>query len=291
MLFTRIMELICAIIIQHPGLTWDCGFKYTKKKIELLQDVDMLLMFENMIRGGFSGTLGERHIKANNKYLPEYDNTKKSNYIMYFDENNLYGWSMSQPLPTGNFKWKNEEYYKSGKPCIVEVDLEYPKDIQMKTRKYPLMPYNRSIGIDELSEYQNQILSKLNEKNPKDQKLILDLHDKNIYIVYYKTLKFYETMGIKIKKIHRTISFDEEAWLKEYIDNNTENRKRATCDFEKDIWKLLNNSFYGKTVENQRNRMSVKFSNEEKETKRLISKTNFTSCKIFDDYVLNKKKK
>ena len=61
---------------------------------------------------------------------------------------------MSQPLPTGNFKWKNEEYYKSGKPCIVEVDLEYPKDIQMKTRKYPLMPYNRSIGIDELSEYQ-----------------------------------------------------------------------------------------------------------------------------------------
>ena len=60
-----------------PGLTWDCGFKYTKKKIELLQDVDMLLMFENMIRGGFSGTLGERHIKANNKYLPEYDKTKK----------------------------------------------------------------------------------------------------------------------------------------------------------------------------------------------------------------------
>ena len=273
-----------------PGLTWDCGFKYTKKKIELLQDVDMLLMFENMIRGGFSGTLGERHIKANNKYLPEYDNTKKSNYIMYFDENNLYGWSMSQPLPTGNFKWKNEEYYKSGKPCIVEVDLEYPKDIQMKTRKYPLMPYNRSIGIDELSEYQNQILSKLNEKNPKDQKLILDLHDKNKYIVYYKTLKFYETMGIKIKKIHRTISFDEEAWLKKYIDNNTENRKRATCDFEKDIWKLLNNSFYGKTVENQRNRMSVKFSNEEKETKRLISKTNFTSCKIFNDYVLIRRK-
>ena len=96
-----------------PGLTWDCGFKYTKKKIELLQDVDMLLMFENMIRGGFSGTLGERHIKANNKYLPEYDNTKKSNYIMYFDENNLYGWSMSRPLPTGNFKWKNEQIWKT----------------------------------------------------------------------------------------------------------------------------------------------------------------------------------
>ena len=60
-----------------PRLTWDCGFKHTSKKIELLQDVDMLLMFENMIRGGFSGTLGERYIK----YLPKYDNTKISNYI------------------------------------------------------------------------------------------------------------------------------------------------------------------------------------------------------------------
>ena len=76
----------------------------------------MLLMFENMIRDGFSRTLGERYVKANNKYLPEYDNTKKSNYIMYFDENNLYGLSMSQPSPIGNFKWRNEDYYKSGKP-------------------------------------------------------------------------------------------------------------------------------------------------------------------------------
>ena len=118
-------------------------------------------MFENMIRGGFSGTLGKRYVKANNKYLPKYDETKKSNYIMYYDENNLYGWSMSQPLPIGNFNWRNENYYKSGKPCIVEADLEYTKDIQMKTRKYPLMPYNRSISDDELSEYQNQILSKL----------------------------------------------------------------------------------------------------------------------------------
>ena len=95
---------------------------------------------------------------------------------MYLDENNLYGWSMSQSLPIGNFNWRNEEYYKSDKPCIVEEDLEYPKDIQMKTRKYPLMPYNPSINDNELSEYQNQILFKLNEKNSKDKKLILDLH-------------------------------------------------------------------------------------------------------------------
>ena len=72
---------------------------------------------------------------------------KKSNYIMNYDENNLYGWSISQPLPIGNFKRRNEDYYKSGKPCIVEADLEYPKDIQIKTRIYPLMPYNRTISL------------------------------------------------------------------------------------------------------------------------------------------------
>ena len=134
MLLIRFMKLIC-FHFTTPGLTWDCGFKHTKQKIKLLQDVDMLLMFENIIHGGFSGTLVEGYVKANNIYLPEYNETKKSNYIMYYNENNLYGWSMSQSLPIGNFKWRNEDYYKSGKPYIVEVDLEYPKDIQMKTKK------------------------------------------------------------------------------------------------------------------------------------------------------------
>ena len=112
--------------------------------------------------------------------------------IIYMD-----GQCLNHSLPIGNFKWRNEDYYKSGKPCTVEADLEYPKDIQIKMRKYPLLPYNRSI------------------------------------------------------------SFDEKAWLKQYIDNNTENRKKPPCNFQKDIWKLLNNSLYGKTMENQRNRMSI----------------------------------
>ena len=199
------------------GLTWDCAFKYTNTKIELIQDVDMFMMFEKMIRGGFSGTLGDRYVKVNNKYLPDYDKTKTQNYIMYFDENNLYGWGMCEPLPTGNFKWQNENYYKSGKPCVVEVDLEYPEDVQLKTWKYPLLPQNRSINNEELSEHQKELLSKLKEKNQKDSKLILDLHNKEKYVVYYKTLQFYESMGIKIKKIHRTISFDEEPWLKNIL--------------------------------------------------------------------------
>ena len=94
------------------------------------------------------------------------------------------------------------------------------------------MPYNCSINDKELSEYQNElILAK--EKNPKNPKLILDLYDKYKYVVYYKTLQFYKSMGIKIKKIHRIISFDEKAWLKPYINNNTENQKKLSVILKK----------------------------------------------------------
>ena len=97
-----------------PGLTWQCGFKYTDIELDLLSDYEMLLMFENGIRGGYSGVLGKRHVKANNKYikddpaeyLNDYEPKIPSNYLLYLDANNLYGWAMSQPLPTGDFKWK-----------------------------------------------------------------------------------------------------------------------------------------------------------------------------------------
>ena len=122
------------------GLTWCCGLKYTKIKLETLQDIDMILMFESQIRGGYSGCLGSRHIKVNNKYMKNYDIEKPSNYLIYYDVNNLYGWSMIQQLPIGNFRWEDEKYYKTNKPCIVEVDLEYNEETKMKTYKYPLMP-------------------------------------------------------------------------------------------------------------------------------------------------------
>ena len=96
-----------------PGLTWQCGFKHTKINLDLLTNYDMLLMFENGIRGGCSGVLGDRYVKANNKYVP-LDSTKLTTQSEDSNEkrtkqcqsNNLYGWAMSQKLPTGDFKWE-----------------------------------------------------------------------------------------------------------------------------------------------------------------------------------------
>ena len=87
-----------------PGLSWDACLKETKQNLELLKDYDMLMMFERGIRGGITH-ISKRYASANNKYMKDFDKTKPSTFIQYLDANNLYGWAMSQKLPTHGFKW------------------------------------------------------------------------------------------------------------------------------------------------------------------------------------------
>ena len=91
-----------------PGMAWDAALKLTKVKLDLITDPDMYLMFEKGIRGGIS-TITHRHAIANNPYLPseKYDSSKDHSYIMYLDANNLYGWAMTQKMPTGNLKFED----------------------------------------------------------------------------------------------------------------------------------------------------------------------------------------
>ena len=206
------------------------------------------------IRGGVS-MISHRHSIANNKYMNNYDPDKEIKSINYLDANNLYGWAMCESLPVGNFKmydladtqlkkiitqlenWKSTN--KKGN--IIELDLEYPKELH---NSYPLAP--EKIRIDKVS------------------KLIPTLYDKKNYICHIKNLQFYVDLGLKIKKIHRSLEFDQRPWMKSYIEFNTELRKRATNAFEKDFFKLMNNSVFGKTMENIRNRVDIKLLNNEK---------------------------
>jgi len=295
-----------------PGLTWQCGLKYTGVELELLTDYDMLLMFEKGIRGGFSGVLGPRHVKAFNKYTDNYDENYrildenegkecleklkrgedltdflKEKFLLYLDANNLYGWAMSQELPTKDFKWEeSEEYYKhipKGRGCIVECDLEYTEDCKQKTKNYPLAPEHFVATEDMLSDYQLDLLDNQKTKLGKEKKLFLTLYNKKNYVVHDSILKDYIKLGMKVTKVHRTISFEESDWLKSYIDFNTKQRKKAETDFEKDLWKLMNNSFYGKTMENIRGRSDIKLFTDEEIIKKYISKPNFKDSNIFND--------
>ena len=247
------------------GLAWDACLKLTEIKLELLSDLEMLLMFEKGVRGGVS-MISTRHGQANNKYMGEkFDETKPSKYITYLDANNLYGYAMSKKLPTGGFKWMTKEELENDGwrscACILDVDLEYSKELHDLHNDYPLAPERLTIN--------------------KVEKLIPNLNDKKRYIIHYENLKMYESLGMKITHIYRGIKFEESDWMKEYIDLNTNLRVKAKNEFEKDFFKLMNNSVYGKTIENLRKRVDVTLVSSEKKTKRLTSKPNFKHCTVF----------
>ena len=261
-----------------PGLAWDACLKMTNIELELLNDPNMLLMFEKGIRGGIS-IISNRYGEANNKYMKGFNKNKPSKYLMYLDANNLYGCAMSEKLPTRGFKWltsgEMENLYKNQvvqvwekTPCILEVDLEYPENLHDLHNDYPFCP--------ERVKCENNV-----------EKLIPNLRDKIKYVIHYKNLIQCLKAGMKLKKIHRGIKFIELEWLKSYIDKNTNLRTQAKNNFEKDFFKLMNNSVFGKTMENIRNRVDVKLVNTEEKLRKLIAKPNFRSRKIFNENLVS----
>ena len=275
-----------------PGLSWDSMLKMTNIKLELLTDIDMYQFIEKAMRGGIS-YIANRYGKANNKYMSDFDETKPSKYIIYLDANNLYGWAMSQYLPTGKFKWLTQKQIdetnlakfneNSDKGLILEVDLEYPKELHELHNDYPLAPEKVKVSKDMLSDYCKKIADKYNISTCLVYKLIPNLNNKEKYVLHYRNLQLYLDLGLKITKVHRGLIFNQSPWLKHYIDFNTEKRKNSENAFEKDFFKLMNNSIYGKTMENLRKRVDVKLITNEQKLLKVTSKPSYVSCKIFNE--------
>ena len=275
-----------------PGLSWDAMLKMTDIKLELMVDIDMFQFIEKGMRGGIS-YIANRYGKANNKYMKTYNEKAPSKYIMYLDANNLYGWAMSQYLPTGNFKWLSQkkiektnlgEYTENSKKgLILEVDLEYPQELHDLHNDYPLGPEKVKVAKDMLSDYCKKIADKFNISSGLVHKLIPTLNDKEKYILHYRNLQSYLSLGLKLKKIHRVLEFDQSPWLKQYIDFNTQKRTHAKNSFEKDFFKLMNNSVFGKTMENIRKRVDVRLVTSKEKLSKLASKPTYVSSKIFNE--------
>jgi len=240
-----------------PGLSWDALLKKTGVELELLTDYEMHLFVERGMRGGIS-MVSKRYAKANNPQVPGYDPGEPKSYIMYLDANNLYGWAMSKPLPKRGFKWKRvmpteEEILKKKENAkngwILEVDLEYPEELHGEHNSYPLAPEKKEVKKEWMSDYQKGLMEDLELKHQETRKLLLTLQDKNNYVLHYRNLQFYLKQGMKLKRVRRVLEFEQECWMEPYIRMNTEFRKRAKSDFEKDFYKLMNNSVFGKTME------------------------------------------
>ena len=266
-------ELDPAHFFTVPGMAWDAMLKITEIKLELLEDVDMLLMIEKGIRGGISNAF-KRYAKANNKFMKDFDPAEKSSFIVYLDANNLYGWAMPKPLPVGGFEWMNEKELKNwerfvdkeGIGCILEVDLEYPVELHDFHNDFPLAPERLTLG--------------------KVEKLTQNLRDKEKMVLHGKNLQLYLSLGMKLKLVRRGLKFQEKNFMKNYIDKNTSLRSQAKNAFEKDLFKLMNNSVFGKTMENVRNRVTIELVKDAERAAKLVNKPNFEELKIFDEFLI-----
>jgi len=243
-----------------PGLAWQAALKMSKVSLELLTSPDMYNFFELACRGGIS-MITQKYARANNKYVKGYDPTKPSSYLMYYDANNLYGWAMSQPLPTGFMRWLGEEEIQrfnlqeissdGQMGYMLEVDLEYPEHLHDRHNSYPLAPTHKVAKDEELSPSSRRLYVDLfgqQRKRPKTTKLIPTLENKTNYIVHYRNLQLYTKLGIQITKVHRILEFHQSPWLAEYISFNTMKRQQAKNDFEKNFFKLMCNSVFGEFI-------------------------------------------
>ncbi|MCG7879165.1 MAG: C2H2-type zinc finger protein [Candidatus Thiodiazotropha endolucinida] len=246
-----------------PGLSWSACLKMSKVRLELLTDIDKILMVEAGIRGGIS-QISNRYVKANNPYVKDYDPSRPAKFIQYLDANNLYGWAMTQPLPIGHFDFMGkrdiEQFDVTSIPengntgFILEVSLKYPGHLHDSHNCLPLAPVKRVISNQELSPYTQQILRKLHglsEEDPlpnrgKVEKLLTTLEDKDRYILHYRNLQLYLRLGMQITAIHRILKFTQEPWMKSYIEQNTGLRQKAKSSFQKNFYKLMNVSVFGK---------------------------------------------
>ena len=189
---------------------------------------------------------------------------------------------MSNKVPVNGFKWIdnnetaepsakhviNEDFIKNydennDKGYIFEVDVKYPKKLHELHSDLPFLPERIEIN--------------------KCKKLVCNLYSKTKYVAYTNTLKQALNHGLKLKKIHRFIEFNQEAWLKPYIDMNTELRKLAKNDFEKDLFKLMNNSVFGKTMENIRKHRDIKLVTTDKKRSKLVSEPNYHTINLISE--------
>ena len=192
---------------------------------------------------------------------------------------------MSQKLPVGDFKWIekddtskfDEKFIKnydenSDKRCIFEVDFSYPENILLLQSYLAFLPERMKIN--------------------KCTKLVCTTQNKENYVVHIRALKQELNHGLKLKKVHRIIQFDQEAWLKPYIDMNTDLRKHAKINFEKYFFKLMTNSVFRKTMENVRNHRDIKIVTTDRRRSKLESEPNYHSTKyISKDLLIMEMKK
>lgn len=211
--------------------------------------------------------------------MKEYDSSQPASYLMYLDVNNLYGFAMCASIPLCGFEWippqnlgavdkilKTSEDSQYG--YVLEVDLEYPESIHDLHQSYPMCAEHKASP----------------HSLTHNKKLLLTLENKQKYVIHYIMLKFVLSHGLKLTKVHRILKFVQSPWLKPYINLNTNERNKSTNEFSKNLFKLMSNCIYGKTMENIRDRVNIVLRTQwggKYGVRTLIVNPRFKKCTIF----------
>ena len=258
--------------VSLPGLSFLSAFKMTGEAIDLLNDLEMYTFFERGIRGGM--TFVNKHLVRNERIT--HNDTELIQHLAYIDQNNLYGNSLRKPLPHSEFCWVEDlsEFTRDfilsldeegEQGYTLEVDLGYPEHLHHSTADFPLAPESGEITHDMFTDFMKAFHQTINPNTAfkPSRKLLLTHFNKEHYIVHFAILKFYLQMGLILTKVHRVIKYKQKTWLKEYIDFNSQQRALSNNAFDKDFYKLKNNSTFGKTMEDVRKRITYKLVTDE----------------------------
>ena len=250
--------LDCAQYYGASNLSGDAFLKLCKPDLHLLTEREELELVENMMRGGVSSIYEQRLFQANNCHLPNYDASKPSTYALMLDANNLYGGVLQNDhLPLKDFALDAlitlEEVLKISSTAqhgyIIEVDIDYPPEFHEAHQDYPLAPSKLKIKHSWLSGYQKSLKVQMHlPEKSSGPKLVQTLLPKNRYTLHYRLAQFYNSMGLKITKLHRALKFEEANWMRHYMELNTSLRIAASTAFGKKFYKAMNNSAFGKNV-------------------------------------------
>ena len=247
-----------------PGMSWDSALNSIgNKELHLLQDSSMYEFFEYGVRGGMTF--------VNKHYI---DNSNGE--ILYIDINNLYGYALSEKLPCRDFEWVLEESIlkelinnlpgdNDDIGYVLEVDLHIPAEYHNYLKDLPPAP------------------CKQKPPGSSTEKLLLTLEDKQHYVIHYRLLKYYLSLGVQVTQVHRAVKFFQDTIFSNYIACNTQKRASTTHKFLKDFYKLKNNSLFGKTVENLRKRMNLRLVTNERQLLSYSSKPTFQRIKMIDE--------
>ena len=282
------------VYISAPQMFWDAMLKFTGVKLDVMLDHEMYLFWEKHMRGGTT-FLNEQYATANNKHIPGFSEDKASNYLLYLDANNLYGYAMSKILPTGNFKWVHDDNLPDlpNRPVgicsktgyTLEVDLHLPQKHHEKLKDFPPLCERTTLPLKELSPFD----FKCNRPKPNkvnSEKLINHFKPVKNYVLNLYTLQHLKKLGYKVTRVHRAVSFDQSFWLRDYITYNTSKRqvaKEVGDDLMAAFFKLANNAVYGKTLENVRNYSDFKFAYNQSSAYNLFTDSAYDSSNIINE--------